>query len=92
MEIVMNKKRISVISLDSRAGESYGSEVRSLFGEYADVFVYWMALPRVFSPKRIYLWYLQMPMVLPKKWLVISPWAVRPWQWKYLFDGASLEN
>ncbi len=40
MEIVMNKKRISVISLDSRAGESYGNEVRSLFGEYADVFVY----------------------------------------------------
>lgn len=36
----MEKKRISVVSLDPRAGESYGREVRSLFGEYADIKVY----------------------------------------------------
>ena len=34
------KKRISVVSLDARAGESYGREVASLFGACADVSVY----------------------------------------------------
>ena len=34
------KKRISVVSLDARAGESYGQEVASLFGACADVSVY----------------------------------------------------
>lgn len=33
----MQKKKITVISLDPRAGASYAGEVRSLFGEYADV-------------------------------------------------------
>lgn len=33
----MEKKKITVISLDPRAGHSYAREVRSLFGEYADV-------------------------------------------------------
>lgn len=36
----MSKKRISIVSLDTRAGQSYGREVRSLFGEYADISVY----------------------------------------------------
>lgn len=36
----MEKKRISVVSLDPRAGESYGKEVKSLFGDYADISVY----------------------------------------------------
>lgn len=36
----MEKKRISVVSLDARAGKSYGQEVASLFGDYADVSVY----------------------------------------------------
>lgn len=36
----MEKKHISVISLDPRAGESYGREIESLFGDYARVSVY----------------------------------------------------
>ncbi len=36
----MNKKRISVVSLDARAGKSYGQEVESLFGDYAEISVY----------------------------------------------------
>jgi len=40
LEKIMEKKRISIVSLDARAGESYGREVRSLFGEYADISVY----------------------------------------------------
>lgn len=36
----MKKKRISIVSLDPRAGESYGREVKSLFGAYADISVY----------------------------------------------------
>lgn len=36
----MNKKRIAIVSLDARAGESYGREVKSLFGNYADISVY----------------------------------------------------
>lgn len=36
----MEKKHISIVSLDPRAGESYGREVRSLFGEYAEITVY----------------------------------------------------
>ncbi|MDO5418344.1 MAG: sigma 54-interacting transcriptional regulator, partial [Lachnospiraceae bacterium] len=34
------KKRISVISLDPRAGESYTGEIRSLFEEYAEITTY----------------------------------------------------
>lgn len=33
----MQKKKITVISLDPRAGASYAGEVQSLFGEYADI-------------------------------------------------------
>lgn len=33
----MNKKKITVISLDPRAGASYAGEIRSLFEEYADI-------------------------------------------------------
>ncbi|MDO5549978.1 MAG: sigma 54-interacting transcriptional regulator [Lachnospiraceae bacterium] len=33
----MKKKKISIISLDPRAGASYAGEVESLFGEYADI-------------------------------------------------------
>lgn len=36
----MKKKRISIVTLDQRAGESYGKEVESLFGEYAEISVY----------------------------------------------------
>ncbi len=36
----MEKKRISVVSLDLRAGESYGREIAGLFGDYAHVSVY----------------------------------------------------
>lgn len=36
----MNKKRIAIVSLDARAGESYGREVKSLFGNYTDISVY----------------------------------------------------
>lgn len=36
----MDKKRIAIVSLDARAGESYGREVRSLFGNYAEISVY----------------------------------------------------
>ncbi len=36
----MEKKRISVVSLDPRAGESYGREIAGLFGDYAHVSVY----------------------------------------------------
>ena len=36
----MEKKRISVVSLDPRAGRSYGKDVESLFGPYADISVY----------------------------------------------------
>ena len=36
----MKKKRISVVSLDARAGDSYGREVASLFSDYADISVY----------------------------------------------------
>lgn len=36
----MEKKRISIVSLDPRAGESYGREVRSLFADHAEVSVY----------------------------------------------------
>ena len=35
----MNKK-ITVVSLDPRAGESYGREIQSLFGDYAHISVY----------------------------------------------------
>lgn len=36
----MKKKKITVISLDPRAGRSYAGEIRSLFGEYADITMY----------------------------------------------------
>lgn len=36
----MKRKRISIVSLDARAGDSYGREVRSLFGDHADISVY----------------------------------------------------
>lgn len=36
----MKKKKITVISLDPRAGDSYAGEIRSLFGEYADISMY----------------------------------------------------
>ncbi|MCI8889428.1 MAG: sigma 54-interacting transcriptional regulator [Hungatella sp.] len=36
----MNKKKITVVSLDPRAGESYGGEIQSLFGDYAHISVY----------------------------------------------------
>lgn len=36
----MKKKRISIIALDPRAGQSYGRDVAGLFGEVADVSVY----------------------------------------------------
>ena len=36
----MEKKQIAIVSLDARAGESYGREVEGLFGKYAEVLVY----------------------------------------------------
>lgn len=33
----MQKKKITVVSLDPRAGASYAGEVQSLFGDYADI-------------------------------------------------------
>lgn len=36
----MTKKQISIIALDPNAGSSYGNDVRSLFGEVADITVY----------------------------------------------------
>ena len=36
----MEKKKISIIALDPRAGQSYGRDVESLFGDVADVSVF----------------------------------------------------
>lgn len=36
----MKKKKISVVSLDPRAGASYAGEVESLFGKYAEISMY----------------------------------------------------
>ena len=36
----MEKKKISVIALDPRAGESYGRDIRGLFGDVAEVAVF----------------------------------------------------
>ena len=33
MEKPVKKKQIAIVSLDARAGESYGREVESLFGD-----------------------------------------------------------
>ena len=36
----MEKKKISIIALDPRAGRSYGRDVESLFGDVAEVSVF----------------------------------------------------
>lgn len=36
----MKKKKISVIALDPRAGQSYGRDVESLFGDVAEISVF----------------------------------------------------
>lgn len=40
MKKPVKKKRIAIVSLDARAGESYGREVKSLFGDYAHISLY----------------------------------------------------
>ncbi|WP_409967003.1 sigma 54-interacting transcriptional regulator [Bengtsoniella intestinalis] len=39
----MTKKQISIIALDPRAGQSYGADVRSLFGDVAEITIYAVA-------------------------------------------------
>ena len=51
----MEKKIISIVTLDPRAGRSYVADVEGLFGEYAKINLDKVRDGWAFSPGRIYL-------------------------------------
>ena len=90
----MEKKIISIVTLDPRAGRSYVADVEGLFGEYAKINLYNV---RDGSAMGVLPW-ADLFVVSTDAYgsaeevAAMSLWAVRLWLWRYPSGGANCGN